>query len=99
MATNAIDYHFVGNAPLAGLVGASLQAAQSDAIREWSLQNSSGAVSDYLLIQGHNCYSWAQAMVMNIGLPAPTTWSECFVKDPRKTLNEEPATSFSCSMM
>lgn len=99
VADNAIDYHIVGNAPAAGLVGQSLQVAQSEAIREWSLQNSSGMASEYLLVNGHNCYSWAQAMVMSLGLPAPTIWSECFVKDPRKTLMEEPETHSRCSVM
>jgi hypothetical protein len=103
-ANNSIDYHVVGNVSMAGLFGASLQAVQSHDIHQWSQQNSKGSVSDYLLVNGHNCYSWAQAIVMNIGLVPPSAWSECFVKDPRRTLHEgqvegmreEPNTISTC---
>lgn len=88
VANNEIDYHVVGNALAAGLFGASLQAAQSESVRLWSVEHQKGSVSEYLLRRGHNCYSWAQGMAMNIGVNPPTIWNELIAKDPRKVLNK-----------
>lgn len=87
VANNEIDYHTVGNASTAGLFGASLQAAQSESLRLWSIAHHKGSASEYLLRRGHNCYSWTQAMAVAIGVNPPTHWHEFFAKDPRKVLN------------
>ena len=95
---NEIDYFLAGNAPAAGFFGASLQQSKSEALREWSVQNKKSSVSDYLLGSGHNCYSWAKAVVQALGLNPPTSFVEAFIKDPRLTIGEEEPNT-TCSLL
>lgn len=95
-----IGYCVVGYAKGAGLFGSSLEQLKSESIKEWSIQHSHSSASEFLLKREHNCYSWAQAMVINLGFSPPTKWSECFAKDPRRVIegardgdaSEEPST-------
>jgi len=104
-AENKIEYLVFGKAAAAGLFGVSLQQSHSEALEAWSVANKKGSVSDYLLRKGHNCYSWALSVVLNIGglNPPHEGFLKCVVRAPHGVIEgtkdgdaEEPTTGFRC---
>jgi len=87
-----IKYSEPGKAPMAGSIGTSLHASKLQACEEWSTMKSRGSVSQYLLKNGHNCYSWAQAVAMQLDVKPPHTWLEFFIKDPTRVLHADKPT-------
>lgn len=83
-AEDKIEYVVFGKAAAAGSSGASLEQFHSKVLKDWSVAHKKGSVSDYLLRKGHNCFSWAVAVVLNVGglKPPQEGFSKCVVRKP-----------------
>lgn len=89
-----IDYFWMGKASSVGSVGKSLTTAGSASLQEQLLKKCGrNSVLQALLLSGHNCYSWSQAVLEAIELVPPknvlSNFSECFIKAPSIVFNKE----------
>ena len=81
------DYVHFGKTKTGGLLGDSLESSGSKQSKQ-SLENKSGGSScmDALLRKGHNCLSWAKAVVQALELRTPTSWVSLMVVAPKHEL-------------
>jgi hypothetical protein len=82
-----IDYVHFGKSKTNGLLGESLDHSGSTRSKQ-SLHDNSGQYScmDALLRKGHNCLSWAKAVVKALELGTPTSWVSFVATDPEREL-------------
>jgi hypothetical protein len=82
-ARGEIDYVITGNSKVNGLFGDSLEQSHLDESKNYSAEKTNNAAMYALLKSGHNCYSWAYAMVKAIQLPLiQQSWISVLVKRP-----------------
>lgn len=95
-----ITYIPLGDTKPSGLFGASSEKLGSQQIQEdllnsiekkFSANNKVSLISRdalrSLLVSGHNCHSWAEAMVKSLNLPTPEKWTKFLAYDPKKQIN------------
>lgn len=81
-AQGKIDYVITGNSKINGLFGDSLEQSNLDNAKKQSEQTNNMYMAS-LLTHGHNCFSWADAMITALQLEKKQdSWKAVLVKRP-----------------